>query len=131
VDLSVAGQVNGAEAAHPQHPVDTVAVRGGDTLVLGLGWPEEQIKIELGTTKKGRIDIACFKDPYHRDRKNCLLIVESKSFSQWLNTAHDQGKKYAAAFPACKVVVTSNGYCYKAYRRQSEAGDFELSPDAS
>ena len=90
-------------------------------LLLALGWSEQQIKIEL-SVPGGRVDIAGFRTPYRRKDKapnndECVLILESKGFSQGLDYAHTQGKAYAEEFPACMVVVASNGYCYKAYRR--------------
>lgn len=102
-------------------------------LLLALGWAEQQIKIELGVDG-GRVDVACFARPYRRDefRKandaDCVLLLESKDFSSGLNNAPDQARGYAAHFPSCKVVVVSNGYCYKTYLR-TEAG-FSLSPAA-
>lgn len=103
--------------------------------LVALGWSEQQIKIELGVAG-GRIDIACFRRPYRRDAENrpndgdCVLILESKGFSQGLDYAHGQGKGYAEAFPKCEVVVASNGYCYKAYRRKPDAAGFEETPSA-
>lgn len=104
-------------------------------LLLALGWPEQQIKIELGAGKRRRIDVACFSKPYRRDSKNnannedCALILESKGFSKGLNYASDQGKEYAKHFPNCPVVIVSNGYCYKAYLR-GENGEFQQKPSA-
>jgi hypothetical protein len=104
--------------------------------LLALGWSEQQIKIELGVTG-GRIDIACFSRAYRRDattnkpnNEDCMLILESKGFSQGLNYAQEQGKEYASEFPSCRVVFASNGYCYKAYHRKSSEADFEASPSA-
>jgi hypothetical protein len=104
--------------------------------LIALGWSEQQIKIELGV-KDGRIDIACFRRPYRRDpgtgqpnNADCVLILESKGFSQGLDYAHGQGKEYAAQFPNSEVVVASNGYCYKAYRRKTDGTGFEDTPTA-
>jgi hypothetical protein len=106
--------------------------------LLALGWSDLQIKIkiELGV-KDGQVDIACFRRPYRRDREtgrpnnhDCVLILESKVFSQGLDYAHAQGKEYAAQFPKIEVVVASNGYCYKAYRRNAEGTGFEDAPSA-
>ncbi len=111
-------------------------------LLLALGWSEQQIKIELGVrnarknrTRGGRIDMACFARPYRvvkgqPNNGDCLLILESKGFSQGLDYAHGQGKEYAATFPSCRVVVATNGYCYKAYRRKPDSTDFEDAPAA-
>lgn len=103
-------------------------------LLLALGWSEQQIKIELGVSH-GRVDVACFARAYHRDKgiannDECVLILESKGFSQGLYYAHEQGKRYAAFFQSCKVVVASNGYCYKAYDRKKGGNDFEQEPSA-
>ncbi len=104
-------------------------------LLLALGWPEQQIKIELGAGERRRIDVACFSKPYRRDssnnanNKDCALILESKGLSQGLNYAPDQAKEYAEHFPNCQVVVVSNGYCYKAYLRGKE-GKFQQKPSA-
>jgi type I site-specific restriction endonuclease len=104
--------------------------------LIALGWSEQQIKIELGV-KDGRIDIAGFRRPYRRDpetrqpnNQDCVLILESKGFSQGLDYAHGQGKEYATQFPKCEVVVASNGYCYKAYRRKTDDTGFEDMPSA-
>lgn len=97
--------------------------------LVALGWSEQQIKIELGVTG-GRVDIACFARGYHRRNEECVLILESKGFGQGLDYAHGQGKNYASDFPKCQVVVASNGYCYKAYRRKPESTSFEESPSA-
>lgn len=104
-------------------------------LLLSLGWPEQQIKIELGVDKRKRIDVACFSRPYRRDdhdivnNKDCALILESKGFSQGLDYAPDQAKEYAEHFSNCQVVVVSNGYCYKAYIRGKD-GEFRQKPSA-
>lgn len=104
--------------------------------LLALGWSEQQIKIELGVPG-GRIDIACFVRPFRRQQESkqpnnadCALILESKGFSQGLDYAHSQGKAYATAFPSCQVVLTSNGYCYKAYKRRADGASFEEAPAA-
>jgi hypothetical protein len=112
--------------------------------LIALGWSEQQIKIELGVKKArrggtggGRLDIACFRRPYRRDPEtgqpnntDCVLILESKGFSQGLDYAHGQGKEYAAQFPNSEVVVASNGYCYKAYSRRTDGTGFEDTPTA-
>jgi hypothetical protein len=114
-------------------------------LLLALGWTEQQIKIELPapwtrrTTKNGRskkIDIACFKRPYasgatdSAEDQACVLILESKGLAFGLDYAHKQGKRYAKHFPECNVVVTSNGYCYKAYKRRDDGEGFDEEPTA-
>ncbi|MCX5785739.1 MAG: hypothetical protein NTX59_08610 [Elusimicrobia bacterium] len=97
--------------------------------LLALGWSEKQIKIELPVTG-GRVDIACFSRVYHRCNDECVLVLESKGFSQGLDYAHGQGKHYATKFPKCQVVIASNGYCYKAYCRKPDGTGFEESPSA-
>jgi len=95
-------------------------------LLIALGWPEHQLKIELKVSG-GRVDIAGFKRPFFRNSQgaynlqDCTLLVESKGFSKGLTYAAGQGHTYASQFPNCKVVIASNGYCYKAYCR-TEAG---------
>jgi hypothetical protein len=102
--------------------------------LLALGWAEQQIKIELGTEKQMRIDIACFKRPYHRDKNGapnndeCALLIETKGFNSGLNYASDQAMVYADYFPSANVVVVTNGYCYKAYGRVG--GTFSATPSA-
>ena len=105
-------------------------------LLLALGWAEQQIKVELGTGNRGRIDVACFSRPYRRDAQGqpnhdqCLLILESKGFNYGLTYAPEQAHRYAQSFPSCRAVVVSNGYCYKAYLRNT-AGEFTTTPSAS
>jgi len=105
-------------------------------LLLSLGWSEQQLKIELSIEGEGKIDIAGFRSVYRRDDNDnandsdCVLIIESKGFSQGLDFAHKQGKAYATQFPSCQVVITSNGYCYKAYTRNKAGDDFSDAPSA-
>jgi Type I restriction enzyme R protein N terminus (HSDR_N) len=104
-------------------------------LLIAFGWQEQQIKIELGV-KQGRIDIACFSEPYRRDsskqpnNEKCILIIETKDFSSGLDKAPKQVKGYAEHFPSCKAVLVSNGYCYKAYERDPETQQFLDEPSA-
>ena len=103
-------------------------------LLLALGWAEQQMKIELGV-KSGRVDVACFSRPYRRDKNGvandheCVLLLESKGFGSGLNYAPAQAHAYATHFPSCRVVVVSNGYCYKTYERVSD-GTFSSEPSA-
>jgi len=105
-------------------------------LLIALGWSEQQIKIELAATDRGRVDIACFARPYRRNRKgdannqDCALLLESKGFAYGLDYAHKQGKGYAKTFPSCGVVIASNGYCYKAFLRRDDGQGFHESPSA-
>jgi hypothetical protein len=97
-------------------------------LLLALGWAEQQLKIEFPVSG-GRVDTACFSRPFHRKEKECVALIEAKAFSSGFHYAPDQAKGYAKAFPSCTVLVVSNGYCYKAYRR-ADMGSFSEKPSA-
>ena len=104
-------------------------------LLLALGWSEKEIKIEL-SCKGGRIDIACFRKPWPYKSKNrkewereCVAIIETKSFSAGLDYAHEQARTYAEYFPHCQAVITTNGYCYKIYLRD-QCDKFQEKPYA-
>jgi len=97
-------------------------------LLLALGWAEQQLKIELPCSK-GRIDIACFSKAYVRKNDECAVLIETKDFSSGLDYAQNQAKKYSHNFPTCKVVVVTNGYCYKTYLRD-KSGNFSTQPSA-
>ena len=96
-------------------------------LLLALGWAEQQIKIELPCSG-GRIDIACFSRNYKRDNGRCVSIVETKDFSSGLDYAPNQAKTYSQDFPNCRVIIVTNGYCYKIYL--SDGGRFSTNPSA-
>ncbi|WP_431855324.1 hypothetical protein [Azospirillum sp.] len=99
-------------------------------LLLALGWAEQQIKIELPVPGTGRADLACFLRPFRGNGQDeCALIIETKGFSQGLDYAPEQARGYARQFPSCRVVLVSNGYCYKAYTRDEE-GMFGTTPAA-
>ena len=100
-------------------------------LLIALGWAEQQIKIELPVSNNGRVDVACFNRPYFKeaDDRDCVLLIETKGFSQGLDYAPDQARSYAEHFPKCQVVLVTNGFCYKAYTR-SEGQEFSLDPKA-
>ena len=98
-------------------------------LLLALGWAEQHVKIELPVKDRRRADVACFSKPYTRKNKDCVLIVETKGFSQGLDYGPEQVKAYAKNFPLCQAVVVSNGYCYKAYKRD-DRGSFPDKPSA-
>jgi len=97
-------------------------------LLLALGWSEQQLKIELPCSK-GKVDIACFSKPYKRENDKCALIVETKDFSSGLDYAPEQARRYAGDFPSCRVVLVTNGFCYKAYVRKDD-GTFNTEPSA-
>ena len=97
-------------------------------MLVTLGWAEQQIKIELPSLA-GRVDIACFAKPYKNDNDNCQLLIETKDFSSGLDYAPNQAKGYTKSFPSCKVVMVTNGYCYKTYIRDKN-GSFTTKPSA-
>ncbi len=99
-------------------------------LLLALGWSEQQIKIELPCSG-GKIDIACFSKSYSSKRKydKCVVIIETKGFSSGLDYVQKQAKAYSKDFPNCKVVIVTNGYCYKSYLRD-DTGQFQTKPSA-
>ena len=98
-------------------------------LLLAFGWPEQQLKIEW-PCQNGRIDIACFSKRFRGvgseenqyNLGDVSLIIESKGFASGLDFARAQAETYAKEFPSCQAYVVSNGYCYKAYRRNSNEG---------
>lgn len=81
-------------------------------LLLGLGWSEQQLKIEWKN-----IDIAFFKRPHTEDDKDnpCIMILESKKLEEGLAYAKEQAIDYAKSFPRCHRLIISNGICYKLY----------------
>ena len=97
-------------------------------LLLALGWAEQQIKIELPCSR-GKVDIACFRKNYEEKNDDCVAIIETKGFSSGLDYAEKQAKTYAENFPSCEVLITTNGYCYKIYKKNG-ASDFETDPSA-
>lgn len=109
-------------------------------LLRALGWNQRQIKIELSPGDLGvadgrkSIDVACFSADYRPgeeevNRENCKLIIESKRFSSGIGReAIKQAKEYAKDLPGCKVILASNGYCYRAFVRNGE--EFSEKPSA-
>ena len=99
-------------------------------LLLALGWAEQQIKIELPCSV-GKVDIACFARSYSHERKNddCVAIIETKGFSSGLYYGQKQATTYSKDFPSCKVVIVTNGYCYKSYLRDGSR-QFQTNPSA-
>jgi len=97
-------------------------------LLLALGWSEQQMKIEL-PTEGGRVDLACFSRAQHHNDADCVMVVESKDFGSGLDYAPEQARRYASSFPSCRVILVSNGYCYKAFLRDS-SGTFSKTATA-
>lgn len=97
-------------------------------LLLALGWSEQQLKIEL-PAPGGRVDIACFSGPYSGNAKDVVALLETKGFSQGLYYAADQARSYAAHFPRCKVIIITNGFCYKTFVRRDDES-FPTTPSA-
>ena len=97
-------------------------------LLLALGWSEQQIKIEL-PAGRGRVDIACFSRPYRQKNDECRVLIETKDFSSGLDQAVAQATGYAKHFPRSRVMVVTNGHCYKTYRRDG-SDEFSSEPSA-
>jgi len=97
-------------------------------LLLALGWAEQQMKIELPVKCRGRADLACFARPYAGKKDAPVLIIETKGFTQGLDYATQQVKRYAKQFPDCWTVTVTNGYCYKTFRK--EGAKFSRKPSA-
>jgi hypothetical protein len=86
------------------------------------------MKIELPTPAGGRIDIGCFKEPFRGHDDQCVALIETKGLTQGLDYATNQAHGYASSFPTCNVVLTTNGYCYKAFQRLRDT--FSAAPSA-
>lgn len=116
------------------HPAGWEHVREHETrtflivpLLLALGWPEQAIKIEQ-PVPGGRVDLALFPAPFDGDPGKAVALIETKGFTQGLSYAPGQARAYANAFPNCRAIFVSNGYCYKAYERGPEG--FPETPSA-
>lgn len=98
-------------------------------LLLALGWAEQRMKVELPAPGGGRIDIGCFRKPFsgHADDE-CVALIETKGLNQGLDYATKQAHAYAKTFPSCKVVLATNGYCYKTFERVGDS--FATEPTA-
>jgi hypothetical protein len=88
-------------------------------LLLALGWTEEKIKIEWNITGRKKIDTALFKKNYCLENKNnnCVIILEAKRFGDGLSYTFNQAKEYADKLLQCNTIITSDGCCYKLYKR--------------
>lgn len=98
-------------------------------LLLALGWAEQQIKIEYPVQGNNRADIACFSRPYSQPDRQCEIVIETKRFNQGLDNALDQVIEYGNILGS-NIVVLTNGYCYKIYRRDDPNGAFMSHPQA-
>jgi hypothetical protein len=98
-------------------------------LLIALGWAEQRMKVELSVPGGGRIDIGCFKKPFSgREDDQCVALIETKGLTQGLDYATSQAHAYADSFPSCKVILVTNGYCYKAFEREGDT--FATEPKA-
>jgi hypothetical protein len=86
------------------------------------------MKIELSAPGVGRIDIGCFSKPFSGSDDQCIALIETKALTQGLDYATNQAHGYANSFPNCKVVLATNGYCYKAFERVGDT--FSTRPNA-
>ncbi|CAN5674496.1 hypothetical protein BH20ACT10_BH20ACT10_25400 [soil metagenome] len=109
-------------------------------LLKALGWDERRVRLELTPSKLGtksgkRIDIACFSSPYEAQKKdtnreNCAFLIEVKRFTSGVTSdAPQQVKEYAENVSGCRMVMVTNGYCYKAFVREDDEA-FSDTPDA-
>ena len=64
------------------------------------------------------MDIACFSGPYFVKADDVVALLETKGFSKRLYYAGNQARLYAARLPNCRVVIITNGFCYKTFLRQ-------------
>lgn len=95
-------------------------------LMISLGWSEQKMKLEYN-----KIDLAVFKKTFNGDYKtNPYIIFETKSFYDGLTYAGVQVKNYAKKYPKCELLVTTNGFRYKLFKKNSgvynEFGYFNL-----
>lgn len=94
-------------------------------LLLALGWPPQQLKIEHSIDGRQRADILGFRDRFTSNGDNrCCIIIETKGFESGLDYADQQAKAYAEALPDCRTLVVTNGYCYKAFTRSDSCSDW-------
>jgi hypothetical protein len=88
-------------------------------LILALGWPEQQLKIEWNN-----IDVAFFDRPYSKGDtstpNDCIIILESKRLREGLSYATKQGQFYASKYPKCERLIVSDCCCYKLYKRKGK-----------
>jgi hypothetical protein len=97
-------------------------------LLLAFGWAEQRMKVELPVPGVGRVDIGCFSKPFSGNDDQCIALIETKSLTQGLDYATNQAHGYASNFPFCRVVLATNGYCYKAFERRGDT--FSANPNA-
>jgi hypothetical protein len=97
-------------------------------LLIALGWAEQRMKIELQVPGGGRVDVGCFSKPFSGRDDQCVVLIETKGLTAGLDYATNQAHQYAKSFPSCKVVISTNGYCYKAFGREGDT--FSMRPNA-
>ena len=85
-------------------------------LLLALGWPEQQIKVEWK-----KLDLALFDRPYGQSGSEMVVIVETKRIHEGLWWAERQAQGYAKTYPTCRKLVVTNGITYKLLSRPSDS----------
>lgn len=87
-------------------------------LLLALGWREQQLKIEY-KCNNGKIDIGCFSINHNTETNDdsCIAIIETKAFWSGLDFADKQANEYSINFPKCDILIATNGFCYKIFRK--------------
>jgi len=83
-------------------------------LLLALGWPEQQLKVEWN-----RLDIALFDRHFGAKDAQLHAIVETKRLREGLGGAEKQVMNYATSHPTCRHVVVTDGISYKVFSRAS------------
>jgi hypothetical protein len=83
-------------------------------LLLALGWPEQQTKIEFR-----KIDVALFDRPYSSGDQP-VTVIESKRLHDGLGTGvAAQAAAYAASYASVSSLVVSDGFRYKLSERDA------------
>lgn len=96
-------------------------------LLLALGWPEQNIKIEY-PNPSGKIDIAIFNKPFKSkeiSNSECKIIIETKGFDKGLGLALSQAEGYSKHFPKLELIALTNGYCYKIFKFKNEKWELD------
>lgn len=84
-------------------------------LLLAIGWPEQQVKVEWK-----RLDLALFDGAYGQPSSELAVIVETKRIHQGLWWAERQAQDYAKTYPTCRKLVVTDGITYKLLSRPSD-----------